>query len=403
MIGLCLCTLAQADDWPNWRGPAYDGISREQIPDLPKKLPVLWKAKVGIGFSTVSVRGDRVLTMGNRDGTDTVYCLSARTGKTLWEYSYACALDPKYYEGGPSATPTIHDGRVYTLSKKGHVYCFDLKSGAVIWKRHLTKDYGFELPEWSFASSPVIDGDHLLLNVGREGTALSKASGKTLWKPSLQTAGYASFVPFRYRESTHVLFSAKDLIGINGNTGQRTWSHPRPSSRDVNAADPMVFGNRVLVSSSRGTELLEITDTVKTIWNQRGLRWYFNAGVAIDDHIYSISGTTHRPTKLVCSSLDTGKEVWSEEDYGSGALMAAGKKLILFDKGTLTLFHADPKKFRLIHRQKILTGKCWTVPVLANGRIYCRNAAGDLACVGVFGSFSPNGFRQLKTSRTTRD
>ncbi|MGB0579893.1 MAG: PQQ-binding-like beta-propeller repeat protein [Limisphaerales bacterium] len=377
LVALLLAGNLPASDWPHWRGPNYDGISHERLPDkLPKKLAVRWRANVGVGFSAVSV-------VGNRDGNDTIHCLDARTGRTVWRHDYPCELDPKYYEGGPSATPTIHDGSVFTLSKKGHFFSLSLKDGTVIWKRQLTKVYGFELPEWSFASSPVIDGDRVLLNVGREGTALSLHDGKALWKPSLQTAGYASFVPFKHRDSTHVLFSAKDLLGIDSVKGKVTWSHSRPSSRDVNAADPIVIGNRIIVSSSRGTELLEIGAQPKPIWNQRGLRWYFNAGVLIDEHLYSISGTTHRPTQLVCTRLATGEKVWFEDGFGSGALMAAQDKLILFDNGALTIFKANPEKFDLIHRQKILEGQCWTVPVLANGQIYCRNAAGDLACVSV--------------------
>ena len=384
IAALLLPSLSPAGDWPNWRGPTYDGISRERLPDqLTGKLPVRWRTNVGIGFSTVSVAGERVLTMGNRQGADTIYCLDARTGKIIWRHDYPCELDPRYYEGGPSATPTIHDGSVYTLSKKGHVFRLSLTDGKVIWRRHLTKDYGFELPEWSFASSPVIDGDRVLFNVGREGTALSRRDGKTLWKPSLQTAGYASFVPFAHQGATHTLFSAKALLGIDTRKGKVTWSHPRTCSRDVNAADPIIIGNRIVVSNSRGTELLEIGPELKTIWNQRGLRWYFNAGVLIDRHLYSINGTTHRPTQLVCTSLDTGEKIWSEEGYGSGAMMAARDKLILFDKGMLTIFKANPRKFDPVHRQQILSGRCWTAPVLANGRIYCRNAAGDLACVSV--------------------
>jgi outer membrane protein assembly factor BamB len=378
---------AEADDWPNWRGPNFDGISTESLPaKLPEKLPVIWKRNVGIGFSSVSVQGERVLTMGNRDGRDTVICLDAATGETLWKHSYLCELDPKYYEGGPSATPTIHSGSVYSVSKKGHVFRLDLETGRVIWRRHLIKDHGFELPEWSFASSPFIAGTRVLLNIGRNGTALSKTTGETLWNPSLHSSGYATFVPFPVGRSTHALFSAKALLGIDSKTGRAIWSHPRPSSRDVNAADPIVIGNRIVVSSATGTELLAIGPegtAPRTVWKQRGLRWYFNAGIRLDGHLYSIHGTTHRATELVCTSLATGEAVWSEEGFGSGALMATGKTVIVFDKGTLTLFPATPEAYRPIHSEKILDGKCWTVPVLANGQIYCRNSAGDIACVSV--------------------
>jgi len=113
------------------------------------------------------------------------------------------------------------------------------------------------------------------------------------------------------------------------------------------------------------------------------LRWYFNPGVVLGDHVYSIHGTTHRPTELVCTELKTGKTVWNEEQYGSGGLVAARNDVIVFDKGTLTIFEASPEKFILRLRQKVMKGKCWTSPVIANSRIYCRNATGTLACLNL--------------------
>lgn len=381
-----------AADWPNWRGPSYDGISTETIPaDLPGELPVRWTAKVGIGFSTVSVAGDKVVTMGNRTlsdkETDTVWCLSARTGRVLWQHSYPCALDPLYYEGGPGAAPTIHDGSVYTLSKKGHVFRLDLDDGDVIWTRDLVADHQVKLPEWSFASSPFIDGDRVLLNVGRGGIALNRETGETLWIPSTETSGYATVVPYEAGgpQANRLLFSATGLIAFDPATGKAASELPWKTSRDVNAADPIVIGKRILVSSASGSVLIEpgATGAPATIWEQKDMKWYFNPGVLIDGHVYSLHGTTHRPTELMCLDAATGKIVWSVPGFGSGGVMAAGKTVIVFDQGKLTLFDADPSGFKPRHEQKILEGKCWTAPVLANGRIYCRNAAGDLACVVV--------------------
>ncbi|NNE91009.1 MAG: PQQ-binding-like beta-propeller repeat protein, partial [Verrucomicrobiales bacterium] len=237
---LLLAVFSSADDWPNWRGPNFDGISNETIPEiLPEELPVLWKAKVGIGFSTVSVKGDRVLTMGNDGkGTDTVRCLSAKTGDVIWRHDYKCPLDPLYYEGGPSATPTIHGDSVYTLSKKGHAFRLDLETGEVIWERDLVADHKFELPEWSFASSAFIEGDRVLLNVGRGGVALHRESGKTVWVNSSETSGYATVVPFPNRDA-HLLFSALSLFAFDADTGKMHWEYKSKSSRNVNAADPI--------------------------------------------------------------------------------------------------------------------------------------------------------------------
>ena len=381
--------VSLGEDWPNWRGPDYSGISSERIPDdLPEILSVLWTANVGTGFSSFAVVGDRVLTMGNRENSDSVWCLDAITGETIWTHRYSCDLDPLYYEGGPGATPTVHEGSVYTLSKKGHAFRLDLKTGAVIWKRDLVADHAVELPEWSFAGSPFIHDDRVVLNVGRGGMALSRESGKTLWLPSKETAGYSTVVPFPAgkKAAGHLLFSAQALIAFDIETGETAWSVRSKSSRDVNAADPVVRGDQIVLSSSSGTVKFEAgsgSDEPRILWEQKDLKWYFNPGVLIGDHIYSLHGTTHRPTELTCTDFETGETVWSEEGFGSGGLTAAGNMIVLFDNGALTLFEASPSGFRPRLQQKILEGKCWTVPVVSNGRIYVRNAEGDVACVGL--------------------
>ena len=380
----CLLLPAKGADWPNWRGPKYDGISTEKLPsDLPKSLPVAWSTEVGTGFCTVSVQGERVVTMGNIKEKDTIWCLNAANGRVLWKHVYDCPLDPLYYEGGPGSTPTIFNGAVYSLSKKGHVFCLDLQTGKVVWERDLVKDHDFKLPEWNFAGSPFIYQDSIILSVGRQAVALSLKDGVTQWMPSKETAGYATMVPFKGDE--HLYLSAKSLMGISLKNGASEWAYPWKTSRDVNAADPVSLGNnRLIVSSSIGTSLLDLSSG-KPIeqWKQRNLRWYFNPGVVIGKHIYSIHGTTHRPTELVCTELKTGKTVWREEGYGSGGLVAAGNDVIVFDKGTLTIFEASPKEFKLRLRQTVMKGKCWTSPVLANQRIYCRNATGTLICLSL--------------------
>lgn len=386
-----VAAAAPAEDWPQWRGPNHDGISQEAIPaDLPDKLPIKWTAEVGVGFSGVSVVGDRVFTMGNRtlsnEEKDTVWCLSARDGDEEWIRSYPCALDPLYYEGGPGATPTIAGDAVFTLSKKGHVHRLNLKSGKIEWSRDLVADHQFKLPEWSFAGSPLVDGDRLLLSVGRGGMALDIATGETLWISHPDTPGYATIVPYEAGgpSANRLIFTAKSLIGFNGATGKAAFEFPWTSSRDVNAADPLLVDNRILISSVSGAALIEPRgDKPEVIWEQKDLKWYFNPGVLIDGHVYSISGTTHRPTELTCVDAATGKIVWIEPGFGSGGLIAAGKTIIVFDNGMLTIFDASPGGFKPRLRQKILEGKCWTAPTLANGRIYCRNAAGQLACVAV--------------------
>lgn len=387
LVGIFSLPFTHAADWPNWRGPDYDGSARESLPNsLPEKLPVLWKRNVGTGFSSIAVAGNRVLTMGNEGDRDSVWCLDAETGDVVWQHTYDCPLDPLYYEGGPGATPTAHEGSVFTLSKKGHAFRLDLETGDVIWSRNLLTDHGVELPEWSFAGSPFVADGRVLLNVGRGGIALSVENGETLWLPSTETSGYATPVPYDRLGSaaTHLFFSAKSLIALNAETGEQAWEFPWKCSRDVNAADPVIVGDRIILSNSNGTVALMPQPEDKSpevVWEQRDMKWYFNPGVLVDGHIYSLHGTTHRPTELMCTDAETGEIVWAEEGFGSGGLIATDKHVIVFDLGKLTIFPASAKGFEPVLDQKILEGKCWTAPTLANGRIYVRNAEGEVVCV----------------------
>jgi outer membrane protein assembly factor BamB len=374
-----------AADWPHWRGPAHDGISAEKLPADLDSAEVAWTAEVGIGFATVSVAGERVLTMGNRDDHDTVWCLDANSGKPIWQHRYACALDPRYYEGGPGGTPSVDlaSRSVFTLSKKGHAFCLDLDDGGVRWKRDLKKEYELELPEWSFAGSPLVTEKLVILNVGSAGWALDKQNGKTVWRSETTRSGYATPVPFG--DGGVAIFSAKELVVVDSGSGKIRWRQPWESSRDVNAADPIAKGDQLLITSSAGVALLKPgeADQIAVKWQNKNLRCYFNPGVLHQGHVYAIHGTTHGPTELVCLDAESGETKWAKGGFGSGGLVAAGggKDVIVFDKGQLTVFRATPETFVPRLRMQVMGGKCWTSPVFAHGRIYCRNAKGRLACV----------------------
>src|SRR5581483_9513255 len=179
------CPAARAADWFRWRGPDLNGISKETgwLAKWPDEGPKqLWKASVGTGFSSMSVSHGHLYTMGN-DGkdTDTVFCFDAVTGADVWKYSYPCALDPKFYEGGTSSTPIVDGDRVYTLSRKGDLFCLNAANGHVVWSKNVHSDFGNEIPTWGFAGSPLVEGDLLILNVGTAGTALDKKTGKVIW------------------------------------------------------------------------------------------------------------------------------------------------------------------------------------------------------------------------------
>ncbi|HKS38468.1 MAG TPA: PQQ-binding-like beta-propeller repeat protein [Verrucomicrobiae bacterium] len=377
-------------DWPHWRGPDLNGISREKVTaSWPAEGPrQLWKASVGIGFSSVAVAQGRVFTLGNKDETDTVYCFDAETGKELWTHAYLCPIDPKYYEGGPGSTPTVEGGRVYTLSKRGHLFCFEAAAGTVIWQKNLMEELGVKKPEWGFAGSPLVEGNLLVLNLGGAGTAIDKATGKIVWTSDTNAAGYATPVPFTAGDERCVaIFSGKALVGVRVKDGRELWRHPWVTKWDINSADPILVGDKLFVSTfDRGCALLQLTGVApKVVWENKNMANHFNSCVYLNGFFYGIDGNTDQPAKdLRCVDGKTGDVKWKYDGPGLGSLMAAdGKLIVLSERGELAVAEASPDAFKPLARAQVLGGKCWTTPVLANGRLYCRNARGDLVCLDV--------------------
>lgn len=382
---------SRADDWPNWRGPDLNGISKEKgwTTHWPQEGPKqLWKASVGIGFSSVAVARGRLFTLGNTNETDTVFCFDAENGRELWKHSYACPLDAVYYEGGPGSTPTVDAEKVYTLSKRGHLFCFEAANGKVVWQRNLIEELGVTKPRWGFAGSPLVEGDRLILNVGGAGTAVEKATGRTVWTSGTNASGYATPVPFVVGgERCAAIFSSKALIGVRMRDGRELWQHPWLTKWDLNITNPILDGERLFISTfDRGCALLKLeAGPPKLVWQNKSMANHFNSGVCLDGFLYGIDGNSDDPARdFRCVELATGQMKWQQKGFGLGSVMAAdGKLIVLSERGELVVAEANPAKFNPLAQAQVLGGKCWTVPVLANGRIYCRNAQGTLICLDV--------------------
>ncbi len=394
LLALALATPALASDWPHWRGPARTGISSEKgwQSELPAAGPkVLWKANVGMGFSSVTVANGRAYTQGNKDDQDTVYCFDAATGKEVWKFSYAHPLDPKYYEGGTSATPTVDGDRVYTVSKRGHVHCFDAATGAVKWKKQLAEEVGDKMHTWGYAGSVLVDGPRAVVNIGTYGTALDKNTGAVLWKTGTGGSGYSSLLPVEQDgQKLYLVFALKELAAIKPDSGAKVWSQKWETEYDVNAADPVLVGpNRVFIASGyeRGCALVEIKGGQPSIvWENKNIRSQMNAAVYHEGHLYGIDGNAGK-AQLRCVEAATGKVVWTFKDPNHGALtLADGKLIVIGEKGELFIGKASPEPFKPSARAQVGGGKFWTVPVLANGRLYIRSAKGDVTCLDLSGS-----------------
>jgi outer membrane protein assembly factor BamB len=382
---------ASGDDWPWWRGPARDGVSPEKgwLDRWPAGgPPVAWKASVGTGFSAVSVSRGRLYTMGHEGGKDRVTCLDAATGEKVWSHDYDEDLDPEQFEGGPTATPTVWGDRVYTLSRHGEVFCLEAATGKVVWAKNVQKETGLRIPSWGYSGSPFLHEGVLLLNVGESGVALDPATGKALWTSADGEAGYSTPLPFRHEGEAYAIFSsAEAYIAAHVKTGKELWRVPWVTRYGVNAADPVLTGEGLLLSSGygKGAALLRLgAGAPETVWENRSLRNQMNSSVLVDGFVYGVDGNTTDRAALKCLELKSGEVRWADDSVGSGSVTAAdGKLLVLGAKGELMVAPASPREFAPTARARVLQGKCWTVPVLSNGRIYGRNAEGDLVCLDV--------------------
>ena len=391
LICLVFCLPAIADDWPRWRGPNLNGISNEVNwnHDWKKHSPkAAWKVNVGTGFSSVTVAGGRAYTIGNSDEHDTVYCLDTESGRVVWQHRYPCPLEAKFFPGGPTSTPTIDGDSVYAISRHGDVFRLNAATGKVIWSRDLDDEVDARIPGWGFAGSPLVHENLVVLNVGDSGMVLDKRTGTTVWSSMNKDAGYSTPLPYQHRGEWYaILGSAKSYVAVRIRDGEELWRHRWLTRYGVNAADPILADGHAFISTGygKGATLLNIAQGEPVqVWKQKTIRSQMNAGIKIGDHVYGFDGDTGTRVTLRCIDFNTGDVKWQVEDVGSGGLTAAGDKLIvLTESGKLMVGVASPERFQPIGEYQAIDGKCWSVPVLANGRIYCRNADGDVVCVEV--------------------
>ena len=405
ILGAVVLGLAgglQGEDWPIFRGPAHNGISSEKnwLGAWPGGQPkTLWKKKVGTGYSSMSVAGGRVFTLGNASNTDTLYCFDAATGNETWKLSYPQKLERKYYDGGPSETPTVAGGRVYSLSKQGDVYCLDAASGREIWHTNVKAVYGLTEPEWGFGGSPLVEGNVVFLNAGTRGTALDAATGGKVWSTGSEVTGYSSVVPVTHSgKPALAMMTAKALVVVDPRTGSELGRYPWETQYDVNAPDPIVAGGDLVLTSGykfqeksgTGASTVLVRSTAggfQKVWQSRDLASQLSTPVLINGYLYGISGNGDEPSPLRCVDVRTGELKWSSPPAPMGNLTAADGKLIwVAGNGELIVAAANPGSYQELARAQISAGKVWSAPVLANGRLYVRNNKGDITCVDVRGT-----------------
>ena len=297
-------------EWTGWRGSTGDGITVEDPWSDSSSFngEIAWQVDVGAGFSSVAVADGEVYTLGNSRGTDTVYCLTAKSGKIKWEFSYPSS--PGQYPG-PRSTPAIAGDRLIVLSRMGNLFCFDRDSGRILWSKDLVAEEGVRKPEWDLASSPIIRDGIIYLNVNKAGMALRLDDGEVVWATEKDRCGYASPVFFEYDGIYQVLMFGKNALhGVDPDDGSILWSYPWETEYDVNAADPLIAGNKVFISSTyrRGCALVKVAQNgAETIWENNELNSHFSSFVYADGYIYGNDGNAGSHSgSFKCVDVETG-------------------------------------------------------------------------------------------------
>ena len=387
-----LYSSALAADWLHYRGPSANGAAAEgpKLPSTPT-APILWRAQVGVGTSSVVVSGARLYTQGHSAGAEYTRCLDSTSGAPIWEFHHPVSLDPNLFEGGSRSTPTLSGDALYILSHEGHVHCLDAATGAVRWERHLVQDFAGRKPDWGFSGAPLVSGGRVYLDCGGPASStvcLDAKTGEALWKKGSDAAGYAAPLILNVAgRSTLVLLKAAFLVGLQPEDGRELWRHAWKTSYDVNAATPLQVGpDRLLISSgynAGATLVLVDASGVKEVWRNKNLRAHINTPVEWGGAIYGVDGNTGGGN-LVCLDAATGERRWEEKSVKGGALVVAGGALIVVsEKGDLLVVEASPRGYKQLLRQTVLSQRTWAQPVLANKRIYVRDNQGNLACVGL--------------------
>ena len=389
-------------DWPQYAGPALDRTSSEVI-GVPTWLedgpPQVWKVPTPTGFSSFAVADGLACTLVSRElgGEPREVCVAmdAATGEERW---YA-DLGPAKFDGGgdsgtgdnkggdgPRSTPSLDGGRVYALSSRLFLACFDAATGKTVWSTNLIAEHDGKLLSWQSAASPLIDGDLVFVAGGGEGHALlafDKKTGEPQWAGTDEKPTHATPVAATIHGVRQVIFFAQSgLVAVAPTTGDVLWRGEFPY-RTSTAASPVVLGDVVYCSAGYGVGAgayrivkSDAGFTADLLWQKRNeLQNHWSTPVAKDGHVYGMFGfKDYGEAPLKCVDARTGEEKWSAPGFGPGNCILVGDTLVaLGDAGELVLIAATPIEYRELFRADVLDGKCWSSPAFSDGHVYLRS------------------------------
>jgi outer membrane protein assembly factor BamB len=377
-------------DWPQWRGPNRDGISQETglLKEWPKAGPPLaWKAKgLGGGYSSISIAGSRIYTMGDIGAASYLIALDLDGGKPVWKTKVgACGGGGGV--PGPRCSPAVDDELVFALGQHGDLICARAADGQEVWRKSMPKDFAGSVGGWGYSESPLIDGDHLICTPGnRAGTvlALDKKTGEPIWrsKDLYDPACYASLIIAEIGGvRQYIVLTDVHVAGIAAAAdGALLWQAERHGQTAV-CTTPVCKNDLVFVTSSYGVgcNCFRVTESAgkfaaQQIYANKEMQNHHGGVILVGDHLYGCSENGG----LRCMELATGKVLWKTGGAGGGgSLSCADGMLIHRDEfGSVALVRASPDAYRetgRFNQPDRSQQSTWPHPVVAGGKLYLRD------------------------------
>jgi outer membrane protein assembly factor BamB len=424
----------QSPGWPHVRGPSYDGCSAET--DLADRWPaegppLLWSRELGRGYSAFIAVGDRIYTQSQNLYAQSVVCLEADTGKTVWQQRYDWPYDAAGMYPGPRATPTWCKGRIYYAGPQGLVGCLDAADGRPIWSVNVVEQFEGRGHDFGYSCTLLVEDGLVILPVGGKGAsvvALRADDGSTVWASGDEPASYCGAMPLKFQGRRCVAAFLENALALfDLRSGKLLWQQRFSRGYNEHAAFPLYREPCLMVANPfrGGAEMYQLkipkernaaegvpyqgneSLSAERVWLNRKFSNDVASSILRDGLVYGfdlrdIQTRPNRPSRgqFKCLELATGAIRWADDRPGHAALLAAdGKLFLLNDSGEAVLARSSPEKYEELGRVKIFSGEiCWTAPALSRGRLFLRSPT-RAACLFVGTAKSP-GAASLNLSRS---
>lgn len=366
--------------WPCFHGKDGSNIASDKgiNKDWNGKAPrLLWQQPLTDGGYAGPSSAEGMVFLVDHDGTnDVVKAWRLDDGKEIWRISYPDV--PKANNGFSRSTPSYDNGKLYIVSPLGKALCLEAKTGKTLWQHDMVKEFGGQMPVWYFSSSPLIDGNRVVLTPGANDGAiaiLDKNTGKLLMKGGSGAPGYATPVLATIDgKRQYVLFLANKVCGIDTATGKELWAYTWETAYGVNAATPLVIGDSVFITSgyNHGCCMIDVKGGQATKrWENKAIQGQFSSPIYVDGHIYG----TGDPGFLTCLDPATGNVLWKQPGFEKGALCGVDGTMLVFNgsNGELAMVKMDATSYSELGRIAPLKGQSWVAPIVVDKKAIVRN------------------------------